>query len=304
MFGALFRARAADLTRNQPSAACASGDGDGDNGSHNKGLAMRLSNQRPMTDALIKAVKQGHVGLVKIALDAGANPNARATLGYTALHWAAQHNRQGICALILRDASVDVDTATRALDGRTALMIAASENHCSALAAFLGRGGQVAELNLQSRLGLTALAAAASRGHVQAISMLLRAGALVDIKDTRGWTALMQAVTNNHIKAASVLLKGGADSAVQNDENLTAFKIARAQFGMDCPMITTVLKFYSSTPSGTGCGGLAHYGIDEPAFVDNDDMFFCGPQYGHPGILMCLLRLAGAVSCAQDAESA
>ena len=51
---------------------------------------------------------------------------------------------------------------------------------------------------------------AANEGQINAIKLLIKKGANVNMKDTRGWTALRKAVGNGHLEAATVLKSYGA----------------------------------------------------------------------------------------------
>ena len=61
-----------------------------------------------MWTALIRASHDGHTPLVKMLLDAHADPNAASSLGRTALHVAAHGNHTPTVRLLL-DAKADVD---------------------------------------------------------------------------------------------------------------------------------------------------------------------------------------------------
>ena len=238
---------------------------------------MEQALETPQAYMLIKAVKLGHAGRVQLALNGGGSPNVGGTLGMTALHWAAELDLLGITEMLLQDHGVD--PTVRCKDGRTALMFAAGAKNAMALGPLLNRGGVIKELNMTCRAGFTALGVSAAQGHDKAATMLLQARADPDIKDTFGWTALMHAVHQYRPDTARVLLDGGADGDVQNNENGTAFTIARYCYGQDCEMITDVLQHYDTSLTAAA----TRYGVDAPAYVDNDDMFFCAPQHGHPG---------------------
>ena len=105
-----------------------------------------------MTPLLHSAIA-GHIELTKILLDAGANPLARAKDDWTALHRSAYHGPAEICDLLIKKAPLLID----ALDGYY-------EN--------------------------SALHYAAQGGKIEAVKVLLKHGAIIDLKNKSGKTPL------------------------------------------------------------------------------------------------------------------
>jgi ankyrin repeat protein len=63
---------------------------------------------------------------------------------------------------------------------------------------------------------------------VAMIQLLLRKGALIDLKDNRGWTAMMTAANMGHWEVIEILIKAGADIHTKSNDGKTAAKLASA----------------------------------------------------------------------------
>lgn len=123
---------------------------------------------------LMDAALAGHVEIMRLLLDMGANVN-------------------GTCA-----------------DMVTALMEAAAAGLTEGCQLLIARGAKVDQVDQVDRDGWTALMCAALNGHVDALRVLLDHGAKVDLTDHRGRTALHHA-THSNVETAHLLLAAGAD---------------------------------------------------------------------------------------------
>ena len=162
------------------------------------------------------ACRNGREAIVKLLLDAGADPNARLRGDETPLMTAARTGTIGpVRALLARGA--DVNAKERR--GQTALMWAAAEGHAEVVRALVAAG---ADFRTPLSSGFTPLLFAVREGQTDAVRVLLAAGA--DINEAmqpskrptgrapaRGTTPLVLAVENGHFELAVVLLEAGAD---------------------------------------------------------------------------------------------
>jgi len=161
--------------------------------------------------------------MVKLLLDAGADPNTALPGGETALMTAARTGiAEPIVALLARGANVN---AAEGRGGQTALMWAAAEGNVEAVKILIG-----AKADFRTRLsaGFTPLLIAVREGQSDVVRILLEAGA--DVNDTiqpqqgrsergfskgaaprPGTSALALAVLNGHFQLAADLLDAGAD---------------------------------------------------------------------------------------------
>ena len=141
---------------------------------------------------------------------AGADANARAGDGSTALHWAAQNNDLALADLLTAGRS-KVDAATDI--GVTPLWIA-SDNAESAMVQRLLDAN--ADPNIAPATDGSPLMAAAQRGDAEAVKALLAHGADPNAKEaSHGQTALMWAAAEVHPDVTALLLAAHADVNVR-----------------------------------------------------------------------------------------
>ncbi len=155
---------------------------------------------------LIEAVQRGDPATVRALLEAGADPDAAAADGATALHWAV-HRDDGASAALLIRAGADVTAANRY--GVAPIALASQNGSAPMLARLLAAG---ADANRAQPEGETALMTAARTGRVEAVRLLLDHGADVNAAEQwRGQTALMWAAAEGHEAAVRELIAHGAD---------------------------------------------------------------------------------------------
>ncbi|XP_018612889.2 ankyrin repeat domain-containing protein 50 [Scleropages formosus] len=147
--------------------------------------------------------------------------------GWTALRSAAWAGHVEMVRMLL-DAGAEVDGSDS--EGRTALRAAAWAGHEDVLLTLLNKGAQVDQ---PDREGRTPLVAAAYMGHRDAVEILLDAGAEVDRPDGDGRTALSvaamcvpSAAGGNRGDVVSLLLERGADPGHRDRDNMTPLLLA------------------------------------------------------------------------------
>jgi len=178
---------------------------------------------RPAVSAepLIAAVDDRDQGALRVLLAAGADVNATAADGSTALH-AAARNDDVAAADILLAAGADAGAATRY--NVTPLALAAMNGSAAMIARLLEAG---ADANETSREGQTALMSAALNGNADAVALLIERGADVEAREPfRGQTTLMWAAGEGNAAAVEVLVAAGADVAARSNAGFTAFLFA------------------------------------------------------------------------------
>ncbi|KAL8760314.1 MAG: hypothetical protein Q9199_000096 [Rusavskia elegans] len=174
----------------------------------------RAENQRA---ALLSAVKQGDDLLLEVAIEEGANVNARGVDGKAPLHLAAMQGNPDIVQLLIdHEADINIATSLRGTDQerkfngqRTPLHWACDRGHESCVRLLVGNG---ADINANNYTNRTPLQEALMRGHVSISKFLLESGASVDSHDNEGWTPLHQAASSgNEVGVISLLLDKGSD---------------------------------------------------------------------------------------------
>ena len=203
---------------------------------------------------LVDAARDGNLDSVRTLLRSGADPNATAPDGSTAVHWAVHRdNLEMLDALLKAGAKPDVVTRykvapltlaaqngsaplierllaagaspdTVSEEGQTALMTAARNGRTDAMLALLRRGAK-ADL-AESFRGQTALMFAAGEGNTDAARLLIEAGAGLNAKSKGGYTPLLFAVRNGRFETVQFLLKQGANANDRIPDGTAALSMA------------------------------------------------------------------------------
>jgi ankyrin repeat protein len=157
----------------------------------------------------------GSLGMLKLLLDAGADPNAGNGRKSTPLFWGI-YDEARVRHLVERGADVNA----RTVDGLTPVYQAASlGNGTAVLRLLLAKGGKA---NVTTITGSTPLMAAARRGDTESMRFLIDAGANVHTVDATGANALMAAASSGNSSAIALLLDRGADPNVTTKRQGTA----------------------------------------------------------------------------------
>lgn len=171
--------------------------------------------------ALVDAVKSGDLAAVRSLIKGGADVNAPAPDGSTAMHWAVHRDNLEMVNVLLA-AGAKPNLATRY---KIAPLTLAAQNGNAAIIERLLEAG--ANPDTVSEEGQTALMTAARNGSVAAVRALLRKGAHVDLAESfRGQTALMFAAGEGNTDAARLLLEFGAELNAHSEGGYTPLLFA------------------------------------------------------------------------------
>src|SRR5438132_1510075 len=180
--------------------------------------------------------------MVKMLLDAGAEPERANPDGQTALMLAIKTGEVAVVDMLIK-AGANVNTIEK-FHNQTPLMWAAAapKNAGTMVKLLLAKGADVKRRSLYSDWpsqitsepraqyrpvgGLTALLYAARDGCYDCVDPLIGAGADVNIPTPEGVTALMLALDNDHNDVARLLLDRGANPRVWDWWGRTALYIA------------------------------------------------------------------------------
>ncbi len=161
----------------------------------------------PVADAAMRGDREG----VRTLLQKGADVNAAANDGMTALHFAADRGDAEMAEMLLY-AGAHPDAVTR-IGQYTPLHVASRQGNAAVAKALLDKGADVNAKTTNS--GATALHMAAASGNPELISLLIDHKADVNAREGEsGQTPLIFAASLNRVEAIKVLLKRGADPSL------------------------------------------------------------------------------------------
>ena len=197
--------------------------------------------------ALVAASAKGHVNIVQLLLESGADVNLKNehSLDYgTALEAASAQGHANIVQLLL-ESGADVNLECESRHYLSALVTASAEGHASIVQLLLESGANVNFKNEHSLDYGTALVAASAEGHANIVQLLLESGADVNLRASRGYTPLQAACNNGRISVLPYLLKAGAgvNLVLEDAEHETALQAACASYSAERPnIIADLLK--------------------------------------------------------------
>ena len=169
------------------------------------GLLTLLLGAVPSDAPIVEAARKGDRAALRALVQQGADVNARAGDGATALLWASYHDDLESVQLLISKRA-DVNAANDI--GATPLWAASRNGSVEVARALLAAK---ADPNIPLLLGETPLITASRSGSAEVAEMLLTAGAEVDARGARGQTALMFAASQRHSDVVRVLIAHGAD---------------------------------------------------------------------------------------------
>ncbi|BAG39756.1 ankyrin repeat-containing protein 09 [Orientia tsutsugamushi str. Ikeda] len=175
--------------------------------------------------ALHCAIETETLDIVRLLLNAGADPNLYDDLHFSPLHKACIRNNAEIVKLLL---DYEVDINIQNIWGNTPLHYAARHGLPSIVKLLLNHRAIV---DLQNSSGHTPLYDVIAYGRggsscTQVIEILLNTGANVNAVDDSGDTPLHRAVICHNILCVKILLNTGADVNAVNDSGYTPFSKA------------------------------------------------------------------------------
>ncbi|MDR1045260.1 MAG: ankyrin repeat domain-containing protein [Candidatus Adiutrix sp.] len=201
------------------------------------GADVNAADERYGTTPLMVLVwNESKIGAAKaeILLKAGADVNAKDSLGETALHRAAEFGSLDLVKTLLA-AGADVNAVDNL--GHTPLARASriapplpAEEHVALLKLLLDSGADVrpGQPVIPGQPRMTPLLGAARASAPEVVQLLLEAGCPVDEGTEAGFTPLMSAaVKNSNPETVKVLLTAGADVTRRDDKGETALDKVR-----------------------------------------------------------------------------
>ncbi|XP_042224085.1 uncharacterized protein LOC121867976 [Homarus americanus] len=195
----------------------------------------------PLVDGalnLVDAVKLKSLKRAARLLRHGANVSATDSIGWTALHNAANMGQEEMVRLLV-DYHAPLETPDPS-HGKTALHMAAYSGQEEAVRALLEAGASVNVTDIQ---GQTPLHLAAWQGHLEVMLTLIDYGADIDVQDKRGSTPVFLATIRKFDQEVKELLIYCPDLRLPDNRGRTAVQYARDT------NLTTILDIYKSHAS-------------------------------------------------------
>ena len=179
-----------------------------------KGLNVNARDDQDGRTILMHATWFGHIDVMRILIDKGADVNAKDKNGTTALILAADKSNSEIVSFLI-DKGADVNAKG---GNGTALMLAVNKSNAEFVGFLIDKG---ADVNAKDKNG-TALILATDKGSAEIVSFLIDKGADVNTKDSLGYTALMKAAGRGHTSIMRILLDKGADVNTRTNDGYAA----------------------------------------------------------------------------------
>ncbi|CAM9712266.1 unnamed protein product [Ectocarpus sp. 12 AP-2014] len=168
---------------------------------------------------LALATSAGRLGMVKLLIEAGADPLAYCD-GDNCIHVAARYGHPKIVLeLIRRGISVEVST----LDQRRPLFIAAQQSSVETVQVLIEAG---ADIEFRHEGFFTALFMAAQSGRTGVAIELIKSGAYMGPQGRHSWTPLMQSAHRGYLEIAEALLEHQCPPDSRNEQGCTALHLA------------------------------------------------------------------------------
>uniref|UniRef100_A0A4W3HCN7 Ankyrin repeat and KH domain containing 1 n=1 Tax=Callorhinchus milii TaxID=7868 RepID=A0A4W3HCN7_CALMI len=173
-----------------------------------KGADIEAQSERTKDTPLSLACSGGRQEVVELLLARGANKEHRNVSDYTPLSLAASGGYVNIIKILL-NAGAEINSRTGSKLGISPLMLAAMNGHVASVKLLLDMGS---DINAQIETNRnTALTLACFQGRAEVVSLLLDRKANVEHRAKTGLTPLMEAASGGYAEVGRVLLDKGAD---------------------------------------------------------------------------------------------
>lgn len=190
-------------------------------------LARSVGSGAPLSygPALNAAAQEGHLSMVRLLLDNGANPKAEPGT-WTPLHAVARWGDHGAVAetLLAKGADANAIYIGGTSDSETVLHIAAEWGRLEVVKVLLAAG---ADVSMRTKSGKTALYLSAAHGHRDVADALIAGNADLEAKSGGGATPLLAAILGpvgndedrlGHYAVVELLLSKGADPNTRSND--------------------------------------------------------------------------------------
>ena len=203
-------------------------------------------------NALQAASFKGHLKVVQLLLDQGAEVNAQGGDNGNALQAALDGGHQKIVQMLL-DRGADIHVQGGFLGN--ALQAASSSGAQMAVQILLDRG---ADINVQGGYFSNALQAASYGGHQKVIQILLNGGAEINAQGGYESNALQAASSQGHERVVQMLLNYGAATDLKDVQGRHAFHLVSAKTKVNIVKLVASFTQDCKVVDKQGRNGLHH----------------------------------------------
>jgi len=200
------------------------------------GADVEAQNEDKLTP-LHRASRSGRGEVVRVLLEQGADGAAFDRNRMTPLHWASFGGYVEVTRILLERSK---DAAAKDKNGWTPLHWAAFEGRVEIVRILLKHG---VDATVRDKAGRTPLHRSSSEGHLQVTRVLLEQGVDTTAQDMDGRTVLHRASIGGHVKIVRFLLDHGVDMAVRDKNGRTPLHHASLEGHLE---ITRVLLEHGS----------------------------------------------------------
>ena len=159
---------------------------------------------------LLWAARNGHIDMLKLLLDKGADVETQGYNGMRALHHVCNSSKEK-CVEILLEADANPNATDDA--NSTPLHWAAARGVLNIIVRLSDKG---ADPNVATKTGVRPIHKACIYGQFQIVKKLVEGGADVDVQDNEGNTALHYAARMGFIECVKALVANNANKRQQN----------------------------------------------------------------------------------------
>lgn len=167
---------------------------------------------------LISASYGGHVDIINLLLDAGADIEKKGNDGYSPLFIAAS---KGYYEAVKILCSRGADVHSQNMFNKTPLMGAIAKGDLEIVHFLLSQGAQLVSKDRNGKILQLALNEAAQRNRLDIVPILLQRGANVNETDEYGWTPLLTASIYHNFEMCKLLVQHGANVKICDRQGVT-----------------------------------------------------------------------------------